>query len=278
LRLVRRVKKTKRERERNIGLALGALAAKECRLVEQALTRHNDYHRGIHNARRSCRRLRSLLAFHAMSADPQQAVKANKTLRQLTHSFSALRDAHVAIRTARRLMAAHAATLTPELVKQLEERSDALLADALEQDPDWQHRRSNVARVTKVIAALDWQTMTAPSAKDVLTQSVKRMKKARRKAMEQRTDEAFHRWRRRARQLRYQLEFLRKARHVSGAGKSHAVRYDNRVKRLSLIIDRLGWRQDFQVFLQTLEQLPQTAEVTALRAALAKTSTKATKA
>jgi len=272
------MKKTKQTREQNMGMALGTLASKECRSLQQALARHNDRHGGIHAARRSCRRLRSLLVFIAASSDPQQAAKAGKTLRQLTRSFSGLRDAHVAVRTARRLAAAHVSTLTPALIQQLEERSESLLVSALEQDPDWQERRDKAERISKAIDGLGWQAITPSVAKDVLKHSVRRMKKARRAALEQREDEAFHRWRRRTRQLRYQLEFLRKARRIAGMKKSDTRQYGGRIKQLSLITDRLGWRQDFQVFLQTLDQLHASAEVTALRLALAKTSARTAKA
>ncbi|WP_229679226.1 CHAD domain-containing protein [Dyella caseinilytica] len=259
-------------------MALGALASRECRSLQRALARHNDHHGGIHDARRSCRRLRSLLAFMAASLDPQPTAKADKTLRQLTHSFSGLRDAHVAARTARRLAAAHASTITPVLIQQLEERSESLLADALEQDPAWKDRRSKAERIAKLIDALDWQAITPSLAKDALKHSVRRMKKARRVALEQREDEAFHLWRRRTRQLRYQLEFLRRTRHIAGMKKSYTRQYGSRIKQLSLIIDRLGWRQDFQVFLQTLDQLSASVEITALRTTLAKTSSRTAKA
>jgi CHAD domain-containing protein len=261
--------KTKRGSKPVIGTALAALATKECRSLQQALASRRGFHAGIHQARRACRRLRSLLYF--LPDDPQAAV-LDKALRLLIHSFSDLRDAHVTTRTARRLASSYEATLTPALIDSLENRSQALLDAALEKDPDWARRSRKARRINTAVAALNWQAITLPAAKEVLKQSAKRMKKARRNAQEKRTDTAFHRWRRRARQVRYQLDFLRRAHHLADAKKDGTHKYDARIRRLGLIIDRLGWRQDFQVFVATLESLPPSDEVLALREALAKKS------
>jgi CHAD domain-containing protein len=271
------MKKARRSREPHLGVALGMLASKECHALQQALAAHKDRHGGIHDARRSCRRLRSLLALLARASDDEHIHAADKALRKLTHSFSELRDAHVAIRTAQRLAGPHASLPAPLLIQQLEARSDALLDDALRQDPEWAQRRESAEHLAKSIDALNWKAMTPALTRRSLKHSAKRMKKARRKAQEARTNEAFHRWRRRSRQLRYQLQFLRNARHATGAKKRRIHQHDNRIRQLDLITDRLGWRQDFQVFLQTLDKLPPMAEVTALRAALAKTPATTTK-
>ena len=257
----------KQDGKLKIGSALATLAAKECRSLQHALSVDKGWHSGIHDARRSCRRLRSLLAFLEPSSN-QQAIALDKALRQLAHGFSVLRDAHVATRTARLLATTHQTVLTPAIVSALEDHSAALLEKALESDPKWHRRCTKAERIATELKELNWQDASALTAKEVLRRSVRRMKKTRRNALEQRTDMAFHRWRRRARLLRYQLEFLRKARQLAGLKKSGTRRYDLRIKRLGLIIDRLGWRQDFQVFLSTLDQLPASVDVAAVRKAL----------
>lgn len=267
--------KTKRSHKPAIGTALGALAARECRSLQQALAARKGHHESIHAARRACRRLRSLLTF---LADDPQAEALGKTLRQLMRGFSDLRDAHVATRTAQRLAGSYEAIITPALIDLLESRSQALLDAALEKDPEWQRRSRKARRITATFATLNWQVVSLPVAKKALKHSVKRMKKAHRIALERRTDTAFHRWRRRARQTRYQLQFLRKIHHAAGIKKEDTRQYELRIKRLDLIIDKLGWKQDFQVFLATLGSLPTTADVVALREALAKKSTVQSKA
>jgi CHAD domain-containing protein len=264
--------KAKRSGRLKIGSALAALATEEGRSLQQALAERKELQDGIHDARRACRRLRSLLSFLAPFHDAQQAEELDQALRQLVHGFADLRDAHMATHTARLLANSHATTLTPAVIDLLETRARVLLEAALEHDPDWRERRSQVERIAAAVESLKWQNVTPSSAKKVLRHSVKRMKQARRAALEQRTDEAFHRWRRRARQVRYELQTLRKARRVTGIKKSYTHHYGTRIKQLGLITDRLGWRQDFQVFVATLEQLPPSPEVLALREALSKKS------
>ncbi|GLQ51473.1 CHAD domain-containing protein [Dyella flava] len=256
----------------SIGASLGALALKECRLLLQALTTRKERHGGIHHARRACRKLRSLLDFLETSSDQPHVEALHKSLRRLVHSFSDLRDAHVATRTARLLASSHTATVTPALIDQLKRRSAALLDAALDKDPDWRRRSGKSVRITTAIEALGWSTLTPTTTKKALKHSIKRMKKARRAALEKRTNKAFHRWRRRARQVRYQLEFLRKARQMAGMRKSHGQEYGARAKQLGLLTDRLGWRQDFRVFLMTLDRLSASDDVLALREALARKS------
>jgi CHAD domain-containing protein len=267
----------KQRKSVDIGSALGALAAKECRSLEHALALHKGRHDGIHEARKSSRRLRSLLDFLKPRSD-QQVASLDRTLKQLIDSFSALRDAHVAARTARLLATSHAATLTPSLMDALEHRSAALLNEALENDPNWRRRSAKVRRLTVAIEGLPWQQVTPSLAKKVLKQNVRRMKKARRAALQEHTTPAFHRWRRRARHVRYQLEFLRTARRKVGMKKRRTQQYEARIKRLNLLSDRLGWRQDFQVFLQALDQLPASTDMVALRAALSTKSAALSKA
>ena len=247
----------------NMGSVLEALAIKECESLQHALTLRKSRHDGIHIARKSGRRLRILLAFFRPQLD-QKAAKLDLTLKQWVSDFSPLRDAHIATRTARILATTDKATLTPSLMETLEQRSEDLLKQALQSDPDWRERRANARRIATAVENLPWQQIDVATAKQVLKRSIRRMKKARKAALKKRTIHAFHRWRRRARGLRYQLEFLRKASRGMGMKKKHAQRYAARIKRLGLIIDRLGWRQDFQVFLKALDRLPVSEDVIAL--------------
>jgi CHAD domain-containing protein len=266
------MKKKKRSGRLKIGSALAVLATEEGHSLKQALAERKELQNGIHDARRACRRLRSMLAFFEHSAEAQQAEALDHVLRELVHGFAEVRDAHMADHTARLLADSHAAILTPAVIDLLETRARVLLEAAQEQDPEWRQRRNKVEHVVAAIQALNWHGISAASAKDVLRHNVKRMKKTRRTALEKHTDETFHRWRRRARQVRYQLQALRKARRATDMKKSYTKEYGARIKQLGLITDRLGWRQDFQVFVSTLEQLPPTPEVLTLREALAKKS------
>jgi CHAD domain-containing protein len=247
----------KQDSSQRIGLALGALAAKECNSLQRALTTKKQGHNRIHRARKSCRRLRSLLAFLA-SQPTRQVAALDNALRQLLRGFSGLRDAHIAKCTAQLLASAHEARLTPALLDALQNHSTKLLRDALKADPDWRRKRSKVERLTTKLQSLPWQDITPSRIKDVIGHSAKRVEKARKKALNERRPDAFHRWRRRARKLRYELELASKARRATGMKNARSKRYAERARKLLLVTDRLGWRQDFQVFMQTLDALADT--------------------
>jgi CHAD domain-containing protein len=258
-----------------MGPALKVLALNECRSLERSLAAGKARHERIHEVRKSSRRLRSLLALFTELPN-RRAVTLDKALRQLVHSFSALRDAHVAVRTAW-LMATSQEALTPALVGALKRHSATLLGEALESDPGWRRRRVKVQGIVEAVEKLPWQLVSPSIAKGVVKQSTKRMKKARRVALEQRTVTDLHRWRRRARHLRYQLEFLRKARRMANMKKKRTQHYADQIKRLASMTDRLGWRQDFQVFLDALGHLPSSADARDLREALQKKSARLSK-
>jgi CHAD domain-containing protein len=258
-----------------MGPALKVLAVNECRSLERSLAAGKARHERIHEVRKSSRRLRSLLALFTPLQN-RRAVTLDKALRQLVHSFSVLRDAHVAVRTAR-LMATSQEALKPALVGALKRHSATLLGEALESDPGWRRRRVKVRRIVEAVEKLPWQLVSPSVAKSVLKRSAKRMKKARGAALEQRTVIALHRWRRRARHLRYQLEFLRKARRMANMKKKRTQQYANQIKRLASMTDRLGWRQDFQVFMDALGHLPSSADARELREALQRKSARLSK-
>lgn len=166
-----------------IGLALGTLAARECQSLQRALAMRKQRQRGIHRARKCCRRLRSLLVF--VGAKPTKRVIAlDNTLRALLHGFSALRDAHIAKRTARLLASTHEARLTPALLSALQNHSSTLLRDALKADPDWRHRRNKVERLGVRLQSLPWHAIHPAWIKQAIDLSAKRVKKARKRVMD----------------------------------------------------------------------------------------------
>src|ERR1700741_1581951 len=118
------------ESDLTIGLALRAAAAKECKSLQRSLALKKQRHDNIHRARKSCRRLRILLAF--LAPQPTKQVTAlDNALRQVLREVSVLRDAHIAKRTARLFASAHEARLTPALLGSLQKGSIELLRDAL---------------------------------------------------------------------------------------------------------------------------------------------------
>lgn len=254
-----------------LGPALGILAAGECRSLQRALAMRKKRHEGIHETRKSCRRLRCLLRFLPAS-EPTDAL--DRAIKQLARSFSPLRDAHIAARTARLIATPHETKLTPHIVKAFDSHSEHLLDSALHDDPHWRHRRAEAQRIASACSALHWEDVRPSSAKKTLKRTQRKMEKTQKDASIVRTTVAYHRWRRQARKVRYQLEFLRKARHMAEMKKRRTKQYGEQAKHLAAITDQLGWRQDFQVFLETTDLLPDSPDMLALRRALKTKSTK----
>ena len=254
--------KTKRDSRPDLGGALALLVARECRALLRALAMRKRRQEGIHAARKSCRRLRSLLPL-LPPGQPSEAV--DRGLRELAHGLAPLRDAHMAVQTAQVLAQAHAAWITPEVVRALAQNAEQILAGALSQDPHWRQRRAEARQLIAALQALAWPQIRPAPARKTLKRSRRRMRKARKQALALRSPVALHRWRRRARKLRYQLEFLRKARRMAGMKKRRTQKYGQRATQLSALTDQLGWRQDFQILLATVEQLPDSSAIRALR-------------
>lgn len=254
----------------SLGSALKMLVAGDCRSLLRALAMRKDRQTGIHEARKACRRLRGLLSF---LPSEQTTDALDEALRSIVHSFAPQRDAYIAARTARLLATQHETSLTPEVIDALDHHAAQELDEALHDDPNWQRRRADARRIIDALEVLPWQIVRSSSAKKTLKKTARKMKKAHEQAQTERTPEAFHRWRRRARKLRYQLELLRKARRLAGMKKRKTEKYGERAKHLGHTTDQLGWRQDFQIFLHAVEQLPDSSGVQALRRTLKSKST-----
>ncbi|HET7331989.1 CHAD domain-containing protein [Dyella sp.] len=260
---------SRRDNLPTLGLALGTLAARECRVLQRALAMRSKRQEGIHKARKSCRRLRSLLPLLPPDAPID---KLDQNLRQVAHRLAPLRDAYIAARTARVLASAHPSRFTPEIIRAFDDRTNALLGYALNEDPNWRQLRADVQHMAAAISAMPWQDIRPGQTRKTVKRARRKMKRAREKALSERTPPARHRWRRRARKLRYQLECLRKARRMAGMQQARTKRYGDQAKQLGVITDQLGWRQDFQIFLAAVEQLPDSPDMQMLRRALASKS------
>lgn len=240
-----------------LGPALKVLAVREGRTLLRGLGMRKKRQEGIHDARRACRRLRSLLLLL-----PDQPTRAlDRDLQQLAHGLAPLRDAYIAVRTAKLLATARTDLLTPGVIHALEERCEGIVEDALANDPHWRRRRTEARGIIARLDDLSWQRAPFPVAKKTLKRTKRKMKKAHEDALAQPTAACLHRWRRRTRKLRYQLDGLRKAQGLAGMKK----RYGKRIKHLSAVTDQLGWRQDFRIFMEAIGQLPDSSDVLALR-------------
>lgn len=236
-------------RTTNFGHGMLALARQECQAIRRALGNRRDPCESVHEARKAIRRLRSLLALSSGCVDGLAA--PDRSLQGLGNGLSTLRDAHVASVAAETLAGEDQSVPWRPLAQLLARRRDSLLAQALARDPGFVRRRREVAQVERTLQGLDWTALDATHLRAELRRSRKRAAKAKRRADSSPSPENIHRWRRRARRLRMQLEVTR-ALSPKLAKQVAKPSLRKQLDALQKLADELGWQQDMQVLLGLL--------------------------
>lgn len=246
--------------------ALAALAARECRAAERALADTKRRHRGVHEARKAVRRLKSLLLLgHKPFADALPGIE--RVLGRLATGLSPLRDAQVAADVARSLVGPSPSPAWRSAIETLEHRSEGHLAEALHKDPRFLKRRRMLRELAAVIAALPWHQLGRARVEKALVRSEKRVHKACRRATDEPTPANLHSWRRRVRRLRMQRDAWRRITKTIGRpAHRHAKRDKAETRSLSKLSDTLGARQDLKALSAVLGKLGDPATVAPLRA------------
>lgn len=239
----------------SIAAALASSAASECRKAIRSLSDAKDRHRGIHEARKAIRRLKSLLVLaEEPFADAMPSIKA--TLADMAESLSTLRDAYVALHTAHTLAGPRPSPAWRHALEQLEHRCEGRLAAALHDDPGFLKRRRKLRELAATLAALPWRTLRQRTIDDALARSERRLAKAQKRAKKTATPARLHDWRRKARRLRMQLELWRRIQKARGrTGHHHAQGRKGRAHELSGLSDALGTKQDLRALRATLRSL-----------------------
>jgi CHAD domain-containing protein len=240
------------------------LAKRECRAILRALVPGNGVHERIHAARKAIRRLRALLQLVENRVDG--VAIADRILQRTGDSLSALRDAHVTIATASRLARRRHGGCWDPVVAHLVRRRDALLGEVLAQDPGFQRRRAWVERAARYLEAADWEDVGPRDLRRGLERGQRRVDKARRRAMREPGADNLHRWRRRVRKLRMQMQAVAKVAPelASAADTAHG----KQVRALRGLSDRLGRLQDLEVLHALLREAADVPEREALLAEL----------
>lgn len=253
-----------------LATTLAEAAARECRRTLRALGDTQHRHRGIHEARKSLRRLKSLLRLGATTfADALPSLE--KAIDRMAIGLSPLRDAHVAVETAMSLACLAVDTGAEpwgHAVERLTLRCEGRLAAALTQDPGFARRRGAVRTLSRQVHALAWQAMTAEEIDYALAHSERRVAKARKRMRKSASVANLHRWRRRARRLRMQIELVRKARKAAGLpAPHHADREKTLAQDMAVLSDAIGARQDLRLLREILRTLADAETAPALVAA-----------
>ena len=226
------------------------LAREECRAIGRALAAKRRVHTGIHDARKAIRRLRALLAL--VEDRIEGAGPIDVALERLGDGLSGLRDAHVAVETARKL-GRHRKRWRPAIAA-LEARRDARLERVLALDPGFERRRDLVKRLEARLQFLDWSRLRLTDLEQGLEASQLRVDTAEKHAAFEPVPENLHRWRRRVRRLRFQLEGVGKVSPevMLKSSRLHPGRDPKALRRLG---DALGDRRDEQMLESALRRL-----------------------
>jgi len=247
------------------GTFLAALARKECKAVAKALGNRKDRHRGIHEARKAIRRLRSLIAL-VSDAVGHETAKIDVALRNQAKRLSALRDSQVVVVMAEKLAVGDDTGEWAIAAQVLAVQRDLLLETELGKDPAFARRIAAIADIAIVFDKLRWKRISQKSLQQSIKKSQRRVNKSEHDAAEQRTPASLHRWRRRVRRLRLQLDAVNALNRLAGvkiqAGEAHK---NKSTKALVRLADQLGWRQDIQVLRAALKTFPDAAILASLR-------------
>ena len=255
------------------GERAAALAASDARALAAALAIAPADPAGVHEARKSVRRLRSLLALGRRSLGKDAVDVIDHELRALARELSALRDGQVVQDTARHL-ADDAADPDERanweaLLPLLAERQQRQLADALGEDPGFVRRQAQAHRQAERLQQLPWHRLHGSDLRQTLEPSVRRQARAQATALASGHVDDLHDWRRRSRRLRMQLAALRKLHVRPRLGGQEVVS----LRHVARLVDQLGVLQDLALLSQALEALEYTHRQTLTALARARTPT-----
>jgi len=193
--------------QRVAAFALVQLQTAQAQLALTGEARHS----GIHQARKSLRRVRAALALGARVFG-HRVVGLDDELGSMCRGLSGLRDAQALLEELKRL----APSAAPESAAVLfsadtvaRQVRDELLERALLRDPDMQSRRRRLQLAQKRLASLHWQSLDDSRMVKAVRRSRRRAEKAGKRARREPDDgDAWHIYRRRLRRLHQQHTIL----------------------------------------------------------------------
>lgn len=246
------------------GHALGKLVHEECSAVIAALRGRSALHTRVHEARKAIRRTRALLALAEDGEAGFDIGPADRILQRVGDSLSRLRDAYVAIDTARTVGKQTEPKRWRPVVIALRKRSASLVAHELERDPGLARRVASVEGALHYLDPLPWAELTAAQIREGVQRQRRRVERAARRAGKHPDAERLHAWRRKVRRLRMQVDALPKLK----PRWSKATASTPKSKSLHKLSDALGREQDLQVLGMLLRRLPGLEDRAAYRAEL----------
>lgn len=247
------------------GTFLSALARKECKAIAKGMGSLKDRHRGIHEARKAIRRLRSLLSL-VSGAVGHDTAKIDLALQKQAKRLCALRDSHVVVGMAEKLAASDDTGEWAVAAQVLDVQRDLLLEVELTKDPGFARRIAAIGDIAAVFDKLCWKRLTQNALQRAIKKSQQRVSTAKQDAADSGTPTSLHRWRRRVRRLRMQLDAVQALNKLAGVRIKATDSHKNKSsKTLAKLADQLGWQQDLHVLRAALKTFPDPTILASLR-------------
>lgn len=207
------------------------------RAIEHLDWRGGRVHQGVHQARKSLRRTRAVLAFGVPVLGPG-AELLDREVRRINRRLSGMRDAQALVETLDRLIGKIKAPETTPVLRRARRTAAQARADCarreLADDPGLTRKRMLLGTLRAALPALPWDSITETRIRDVLDFGLARVDAADAQARATGRDVDWHRWRRRVRRLSQQHRALGDRIDLGMARK--------RVKSLAI---ELGEAQDY---------------------------------
>lgn len=227
----------------DLGAALRGIADDQLSQASQYLGRQGGHrHKGVHQARKSIRRVRSMLALAGAALGPG-AEALSHLLSDINRGLSRTRDAQALVEAIDHLSAqTHDQkwlTLLGRARRNAITARHGVLREALAADPDLLQARGLLMRTKSALDDLPWGTVTKQELEAAFSLGREDTRKAAKKAGKTGDDEDWHRWRRKARRQSQQQRIL------AEAGIESTVKYDDKD-----IATLLGKQQDCSLLLE----------------------------
>lgn len=261
----------------SLATALENYCSAQITLVAEALQRRNHVHRGVHEARKGIRRLRSVIAL-GFPHFSETATRIDGALRRLGRSLSKVRDAQVAIDSGRRKVEDAASpeqrALWQRITEDLAAARTRTMRQARARDPTFQKRQSAIGRIGKNISLLPWNDIDPIVLRTRLRQSRKRAGRAADRYLDKPRLPHLHQLRRRLRRYRMQITALTTilesptSARVTRKIDAIVAKHFNALERVTHRVDQLGDLLDTQLLRTAIRRLPAGADKTAAIALL----------
>lgn len=253
------------EKGGGLATALEHYCSAQISLVYEGLQRRNHVHRGVHEARKGIRRLRSVIALGSPNFG-EAAGRIDGTLRRLGRSLSRVRDAQVArdcaSRRAEDAASAEERALWQQIAIELAAARTRTMRQARARDPTFLKRQATIVGIAKSILLLPWTDIDPAMLRTRLKQSRKRAGRAADRYLGEPRLLHLHQLRRRLRRYRMQIAALStildspKSARVTRKIDAIVGKYFNAFERITRRVDQIGELLDAQLLRTAIRRLP----------------------